>query len=174
MDEDRKGKNQFFECAILHLKKTIFKYNPEEGENYFFIYFHTLFIRFFLKRDFLSIQKNKKIIIISTTEMQPIALVYYRSFSNVLAIVDASESVHSIIEVVRETHREKIRFMLAESNVKALTTREFTILLMILNGSDVLSIARRLNIAKKTVYTHSYSVAKKMGVRKIHDLIIFR
>ncbi|WP_218833277.1 hypothetical protein, partial [Serratia fonticola] len=73
MDEGRTGKNQFFECAIAQLKKTIFKYGAEEGENYCFIYFHVLFIRFFLKRDFLSTQRDKKIIIISTTEMQSLA-----------------------------------------------------------------------------------------------------
>lgn len=174
MDEDRKGKNQFFECAIIHLKKTIFKCNSEEGESYCFIYFHALFIRFFLKRDFLSIQRDKKIIIISTTEMQSLALFYYQHFSNVLAIIDASESVQNIIEVVRERHRKKTRFMLAENNIKALTAREFNILLLILNGSNAHSIARRLNITIKTVYAHGYTVAKKMGVRKVHDLIIFR
>ncbi|MBP1000591.1 LuxR C-terminal-related transcriptional regulator [Serratia fonticola] len=174
MDEGRTGKNQFFECAIAQLKKTIFKYGTEEGENYCFIYFHVLFIRFFLKRDFLSTQRDKKIIIISTTEMQSLALFYYQQFSNVLAIIDASESVQNIIDVVRETYREKTRRVLAESTIKALTVREFTILLMILNGSDIHSIARRLNIAIKTVYAHGYSVAKKMGVRKVHDLIIFR
>ncbi|NXZ90138.1 hypothetical protein HZI31_22505 [Serratia fonticola] len=174
MNEDRKSQNQFFECGIIHLKKAIFKYDPEEGEKYCFIYFHALFICFFLKKDFLLHQRDKKIIIISTTEMQSLALFYYQRFSNVLAIIDASESVQSIINVIREMHRKKTRHMPTESNVKSLSFREFNILLMILNGSNAHSIARRLNIAIKTVYAHGYTVAKKMGVRKIHDLIIFR
>ena len=171
---EREGENRFFECASNHLKASAFKFNKEVCENYFFIYFHEFFIRDYLKNNFLEKIQSKKIIIICTSKMQSLAKFYLHHFTNVLAIIDASKSVQFIINEVRDIHGDKIPCREGDNSCGELTMYEFNMLVMMLDGNSIQYIARRLNVPIKTAYGHSHVIAKKMGVRKVHDLIIAR
>jgi len=174
MDDERNVENRFFECAINHLKMSAFEFNKEESEIYCFIYFHRYFIRDFLEKDFFEHRRGKKIIIISTSGMKSIAVFYLQHVTNVLAIVDASESVKGIIEKVRGIHRNIELYKGYGHNPESLSVHQIKMLAMILDGKSIQHIAKHLNVPIKTAYGHSHAIAKKMGVRKVHDLIITR
>lgn len=176
MNDEREEENRFFECAINHLKYSALSLSKEEGEKYCFIYFHDFFISGLLNRDFFENRNDKKIIIISTSRMKPLALFYLNNLTNVLAIIDASESVRLIIEKVRSIHRDIETYKEYDKDPfsNSLSGHEVKMLTMILDGNSIQYIARRLNVPIKTAYGHSHVIAKKLGVRKLHDLIIAR
>nr|WP_279079773.1 hypothetical protein [Hafnia alvei] len=163
--------NVFFELAVENLKVSALNFDDKEFEDYIFLYFHQYLIRFYLDECFFE-GRNKKYIIITSSVMKPLALFYFQRFSNIYSIMDATDSLHNIISRVNEIHQNKTRRLFCEINATALTWCEFKILSMRLAGNRTSYISASLNIPIKKVYWHDKVLTKKIGVRKLYELII--
>lgn len=163
--------NFFFELAVEDLKASELNFDNKMPEGYIFIYFHQYLVRFYLDDCFFE-EKNKKFIIITSSMMKPLALFYFQRFSNIYSIMDATDSLHNIISRVREIHQNKKRRLFCKINVTALTWIEFKILSMRLSGNRTSYIATSLNIPIKKIYWHDKVLTKKIGVRKLYQLIL--
>lgn len=60
-----------------------------------------------------------------------------------------------------------------EIHLPKITTQERSVLLLTLSGMGVSYIGARFNMTVKTVYAHQRSALKKLGVRKVRDVISF-
>ncbi|KKI41548.1 hypothetical protein XK86_20135 [Hafnia alvei] len=173
MNLDGKLNNVFFEFAIHNLKKSELNFDNKWDEDHVFIYFHQSFIVSYLDENFFK-EKNCKFILITSLQMRPLALFYFQRFSNIYAIIDATDSLCNIISRIHETSQTNTRKVFCEINSKALTWCEFRILSMRLTGNRTSYIATSLNMPIKKVYWHDKVLTKKIGVRKLYELILAR
>lgn len=104
----------------------------------------------------------------------PCGTIFFNYFSKILTIANASDSVDLLIKKINYIHQNEIRLAPKKVNAKALSITEFNILSMTLSGKKVKEIASRLNLTIKKTYAHNHNIAKKMGVRKIHDLLMIK
>ncbi|MGF6190411.1 LuxR C-terminal-related transcriptional regulator [Serratia sp. 2723] len=58
-----------------------------------------------------------------------------------------------------------------QERYRLLTARERDVLIDTLNGTNVNVTAHRLKLSTKTIYAHKTNAFKKIGVRKIQDIL---
>ncbi|MGY3306976.1 hypothetical protein ACVW06_000001 [Pantoea ananatis] len=171
MDDITKGKNIFFDLGIKELKKKVPHSITNNRRGISFIYFHDVFLKNYLNQDLIN-RKHKRIVIISTQRMMPLALYYYRHFWNVVAVIDAKSSLQKITEIIENVCFCGIRNVSDKECVGRLSSFEYNILKMRLDGFDATQVTKKLDINLKQYYQHSERLSKKMGVRKFHYLNI--
>ncbi|ELP5717685.1 LuxR C-terminal-related transcriptional regulator (plasmid) [Enterobacter asburiae] len=170
MDDEGKQTNVFFEHGVSSLKSLINGVNQESMEKIKFVFFHTADINSLLSHRFDNNDLDKKYIIISTAVMKPIAMYFYARYTNILAVLDASESVQRIAERVTLSCLSSKREIYGKKRIRALTNREFLLLSLTMKGFDIWKIAMILNISMKKAYSCRMIVCQKMGVRKMAHL----
>lgn len=111
----------------------------------------------------LGLSGKLKLILISSCNLN------FNAICSVSAIVSESVSVDYFISVLTKPTEHHI---LINKNTLPLTSRERMVLVDILQGRSAYSIAKKLGLSYKTIYTHKLNAFKKLDVKNLHDVLL--
>lgn len=156
--------SQYFNQTCIHLTPKnvipLFKLTPAKPDDIFIIASDSLFLSFSL---LLYLNKlESRVLLIKNKSNEKLVGNLACDF------LDENLPLDAILSVFLNKNKRRDLF-----TFPVITDREKTVLLYTLNGLSVSSISERLNIAMKTVYAHKHNVLRKIGVRKVGDIIRF-
>lgn len=171
MEDTSKGKNVFFELGVKEIKKMVPGFFKDNKRGLSFIYFHDVLIKKLLNQEIIN-KKHKRVVIVSTQRMMPLALYYYRNYWNVVAVIDATSSIQRVLQVIESYYFNTLKFTTDKDSYSDLSQYEYMILKLMLNGNDIIKVIDELNIDRKQYYNYSRMISKKMGVKRLYHLNI--
>lgn len=111
---------------------------------------------------------SRKLIIISNTQLLPLAKYYKIKNNNVLSICEESESLKVLGDFCSGRDIGKRDFYYKKPH---LTENEFISLRCALNGVSAREQAKKLGVSTKTAFAFRYTLAKKLQVKKLSHLL---
>jgi DNA-binding CsgD family transcriptional regulator len=139
-------------------------------EKIIFIEFESANIDFILISELASLaaqNKEKKIVLISSKLLLPLARLYGSIFNPMVFVFSAHSPLPYLVQkILLDLTAEKIYF----PNQKVLSIKEAVIIERSLKGVSIHHIGKFMGLDPKTIYHWRRSSEKKLGVRKLTDL----
>ncbi|MEL5669371.1 hypothetical protein [Serratia ureilytica] len=139
-------------------------------EQIMFVEFEPTNIDFILLSDFVRVaekNKDKKIVIISSGLLLPLARLYGAMFNTRIFVFSAHDPLTYLVRKILLGHTAA---NVSYPNPKALSVKEAIIMENTLKGVSIYRTGKLLGLDTKTIYHWRRSAETKLGVRKLTDL----
>lgn len=157
-----------FDLGVKSLKERLAKNNITD--NFIFIQFEVAFLGELLPSKFIDVilkHSDRDIILVSSTNLLPLARLYLQFFSNVIGII---ENHCSLSEIAQRLLDKWSLNTVPLFNCVSFTMRQALILECFYKGKSINLIAEKFKIDTKTAYFYKRYVAKKLSLKKISRL----
>ncbi|HGM6839715.1 TPA: LuxR C-terminal-related transcriptional regulator [Serratia marcescens] len=158
----------FFSLGVEEMASRLKSVGYEE--QIIFVEFEPANIDYILLSDFELLAKQnreKKIVLISSRRLLPLASLYGAMFNTRTFVFSAHDS---LLYLVREIISGHTATTVLFPNPKVLSVKEAIIMENTLKGESIYRIGRHLGLDTKTIYHWRRSAETKLGVRKLTDL----